>query len=273
VQDKRILRRAAVEGLRDLKTLLRELSAELSAELVEPSKQNLEASRMIQSECERMVKEAWERMLWQRERGRETVYARRVRRMLARAFVDFCDSVVRVMEQSSWQWARLYRLHQLHVAVQDVQVERRQERERERARQAGRCSANGTPWGRSNGKRTVDAVGCLLAAGGGGGEASCSCSCMCLSCMCLLSMACFSSSVSAVGAITGPLSIYLLSLTHSLSLSHTQQHYQQQQLEHQTELLTARSDLFVYQVSLGLCFAILRLCSGFVQALAAHRSV
>jgi hypothetical protein len=134
-QDKRISRRAAVEGvLRDLKTRLRELSAEL----VEPFKQNLEASRMFQSECERTVKEAWERMLWQRERGRETVYARRVRRMLARAFVDFCDSVVRVMEQSSWQWARLYRLLQLHVAVQDVQVERRQERERERESKTGR---------------------------------------------------------------------------------------------------------------------------------------
>ena len=52
--------------------------------------------------------------------------------MLARAFVDFCDSVVRVMQQSSWQWARLHRLHQLHVAVQDVQVERQRERDRER---------------------------------------------------------------------------------------------------------------------------------------------
>jgi len=109
--------------------------------------------------------------------------------MLARAFVDFCDSVVRVMEQSSWQWARLYRLHQLHVAVQDVQVERRRERERD-------C-------------------------------------------------------VSVVGAITGPLSIYLPTLSHSHTHTHTQQQHQQQQLEHQTELLTARSDLFAYQVCLG----------------------
>jgi hypothetical protein len=159
-QDKRSSRGAAVEGaLRDLEGALRDLLRELSAELVEPFKQDLEASRIFQSECAGAVKEAWERMLWQRERGRETVCARRVRRMLARAFVDFCDSVVRVMEQSSWQWARLYRLHQLHVAVQDVQVERRRERERD-------C-------------------------------------------------------VSVVGAITGPLSIYLPTLSHSHTHTHT----------------------------------------------------
>ena len=52
-----------MEGaLRDLRTLVRELSAEL----VEPFKQDLEASRIFQSECERAVKEAWERMFWQR---------------------------------------------------------------------------------------------------------------------------------------------------------------------------------------------------------------
>ena len=62
-QDKRTSRGDAVEGaLRDLRTLLRELSAEL----VEPFKQDLEASRIFQSECERAVKEAWERMFWQR---------------------------------------------------------------------------------------------------------------------------------------------------------------------------------------------------------------
>ena len=62
-QDKITSRGAAVEGaLRDLRTLVRELSAEL----VEPFKQDLEASRIFQSECERAVKEAWERMFWQR---------------------------------------------------------------------------------------------------------------------------------------------------------------------------------------------------------------